>query len=730
GANNVIVRLTSTCGITFADQTLSLGAGESRDLVFDFSPDCADCACTFTAEIDPDAQVCECTASNNSMTSLLDGHLPDLEVYDEGLDITCAADGLFRVTGSITLTNSGCGDPFTEDVAVRFTLYNETACGGENLWQWSETFTGITLAPAGGTQRLFITPQEILADAAALNDECALALEIAIDPLENICECDGANNTLCAVKPINIPDLAIAADHVRLSCSGDGRFTVSGPITVTNNGCGANVSRDIPVRLTLLDRAGCEGAQIAQWTQLLGLSELPARGGVQRFELDTREVVLDACAGLAECQASLRIELDYEDVLCESNAENNLWCTNIPVEIPDVTVTRVQYAGPLTGRGLVPVGEVLVDVANVGCSAAENTVVRLDSNCAIVAPDQVIDLASGQTETLSFLFSSPGPGPIQCTFVATADPDGQLCECNAGNNSHSSLEDELKPVLDVVKLIDKPYAVIGERITYTIIISNTGDADADDVTVTDTLPTALAFAGPVTLEGSAGTVAQTAADLPVLASGITVAAGTRVTITFPVQVVGLGEIVNTVVVSSPQTPEPIDSSVIVQADQIETNLTGCQNPFCPGWTLRYSFWLTNTLPTPLVDLVITDVLPLGVCCPVDAPWSQLPGRVNAQGNMVFWQIPSLASGDTVRVGVEVHSYQSLASGTVLTNTYYYSAQNLPRVGQRSIALVADTRLCEPRVTPTPTPSTPTPTPTIPHTGPTEQKSWLPLLYKR
>ncbi len=77
---------------------------------------------------------------------------------------------------------------------------------------------------------------------------------------------------------------------------------------------------------------------------------------------------------------------------------------------------------------------------------------------------------------------------------------------------------------------------------------------ATQAVISDTLDTALVFAGPVTLQGSSGTVAQDADDLPTLASGLTIIPGERITVTFPVTVstglVGGVVIANTAAVTS------------------------------------------------------------------------------------------------------------------------------------------------------------------------------------
>jgi uncharacterized repeat protein (TIGR01451 family) len=56
-------------------------------------------------------------------------------------------------------------------------------------------------------------------------------------------------------------------------------------------------------------------------------------------------------------------------------------------------------------------------------------------------------------------------------------------------------------VLDVEKVDEPDVVKSGEEITYTITVDNTGNADADDVTLTDTLPTQVDFVSAETEDG-------------------------------------------------------------------------------------------------------------------------------------------------------------------------------------------------------------------------------------
>jgi len=104
------------------------------------------------------------------------------------------------------------------------------------------------------------------------------------------------------------------------------------------------------------------------------------------------------------------------------------------------------------------------------------------------------------------------------------------------------------PQLRVSKIVNQAMPAPGQVITYTIVVTNHIAGDATGATISDTLPTGLAFVGPATLDPPqpGATLAQDTSDLPELASGVTVTAGERITLTFPVAV-NIGLTVGTVI---------------------------------------------------------------------------------------------------------------------------------------------------------------------------------------
>ena len=90
--------------------------------------------------------------------------------------------------------------------------------------------------------------------------------------------------------------------------------------------------------------------------------------------------------------------------------------------------------------------------------------------------------------------------------------------------------------LSVTKQASLETPAAGQAISYTITVENKGTVSATNSIVSDTLPTGLTFAGPVTLEGSSGSVITDGAGLPTLATGLTISPGERITVTLPVTV--------------------------------------------------------------------------------------------------------------------------------------------------------------------------------------------------
>lgn len=395
------------------------------------------CQMSIFVEADYSDSICECDGTNNTYCADNKAvNIPDIEATADTLAVSCLDDGQVRVSGSVTLTNNGCGSNMTSNVPMRFTLYDNTGCSGNVIDTWTQTFTGASIASGGGTQSFALSNRDITSNLVTNSTGCQVSIRVEADYNNSVCESDGTDNTYCADnKTIDIPNLRVTADTLGTSCLNDGQFTVSGSVTVANDGCGSNMNSNIPVRFTIYDNSACAGNIVDQWTETLTGANIAAAGGTQVFNITARNVTADLTANSTSCNFSILIEADYNDSICESNGTDNSRCSNKTANIPDFTVNSVTPSATCTADGTLS-GTVTVNVENIGCANAGGITVRLTSDCGHLM-NQTVSLNQGANQDIVFNYTPLASG-CTCTFSAEIDPDDTICESNGSNNSLSA----------------------------------------------------------------------------------------------------------------------------------------------------------------------------------------------------------------------------------------------------------------------------------------------------
>ncbi|MGQ9700557.1 MAG: CARDB domain-containing protein [Candidatus Bipolaricaulaceae bacterium] len=408
--------------------TLPINPNSTRTITIPGWPvSCGMCEYEFTARLDANDDICECRENNNANSRTWTIAIPDLTVRSQALSVTCAGDGQVRISGTVTLGNEGCGGNLTADVPMRFVLLDGVGCLGTPLYTWTEVFTGVDI-PAGGEQA-FPVSRTFSLDLCTQASGCTVSLLIEADYSGSICECDGGNNTLCVDFSWDIPDLTVRGEDLSLSCAGDGQVRISGTVTLGNEGCGGNLTADVPMRFVLLDGVGCLGTPLYTWTEVFTGVDIPA-GGEQAFPV-SRTFSLDLCTQASGCTVSLLIEADYSGSICECDGGNNTLCVDFSWDIPDLAVVGVE---PDVPDACSP-GTVMVTVNNAGCVASPaGILVRISGDATGEAALPAI-LAAGMTVIPVFLNEILPCGNYALTV--TVDPDDSLCECSAGNNAVS-----------------------------------------------------------------------------------------------------------------------------------------------------------------------------------------------------------------------------------------------------------------------------------------------------
>jgi uncharacterized repeat protein (TIGR01451 family) len=181
--------------------------------------------------------------------------------------------------------------------------------------------------------------------------------------------------------------------------------------------------------------------------------------------------------------------------------------------------------------------------------------------------------------------------------VSRPQPVGGVCDIGA--------VEVMPPDLEIVKTVSNPTPSDGETITYTIIVSNVGEASATNITIVDDVPTGLTY-----VAGSmAGGDTQDDSDAPTLSwTASSLGAGEIVVITFQADVNNATTITNTATATSTETPTPVTATVtIVPGAGADLEL----NKSVAAGGLRvvvFTLDLTNQGPGTATGVVVSDVL--------------------------------------------------------------------------------------------------------------------------
>jgi len=178
---------------------------------------------------------------------------------------------------------------------------------------------------------------------------------------------------------------------------------------------------------------------------------------------------------------------------------------------------------------------------------------------------------------------------------------------------------ETAPIFSVAKTATDANGALlepGDRITYTLVLSNSGNLSATNVTISDTVPANTSFvADSVTISPPGGITGTP----PGIAGGITVTTQSPATVTYAVTVavpVTNGTVItNTVSVTNSDASDPVTDSVssVVSAPilQISKAVTPNTNVARYG-EITYTVVVSNSGGADANGLQVTDTLPISV----------------------------------------------------------------------------------------------------------------------
>lgn len=226
-------------------------------------------------------------------------------------------------------------------------------------------------------------------------------------------------------------------------------------------------------------------------------------------------------------------------------------------------------------------------------------------------------IPAGQTVTVTFAVTVSRPLTDQTRIVNAASITSSQTPIPAASNLVTDTVSSA-PILSLSKSsvnTGGPPLRTGERLTYTLVVSNSGDANATGGLITDHLPDNTAFAPGSVIINPPDAGDQGA--LPNPASNLTIPAGQSVTVTLAVTVnqslFNGTQIVNTASVTSAEVSLAAEDTITdtVSAPELNINKTTSTPIVLAGAPAVYTLVVSNTGPIVATGVVVTDTLPAG-----------------------------------------------------------------------------------------------------------------------
>ena len=363
----------------------------------------------------------------------------------------------------------------------------------------------------------------------------------------------------------------------------------------------------------------------------------------------------------------------------DPNSNNN--STSEPTTVnalqADLSITKIDSVDPVTIGDNV---NYTVTVTNNGPNTAEDVVMsdNLPSDVLFVLATSsqgscseingivtcnLNDIVNGGSVNIAIVVKST----VAKTITNNASVVSSNSDPNINNNNTSEQTVvNLPPGADLSvsksDLVDP--VTVGNNISYNIIVTNNGPAIAENVILTDNLPSGVAF---VSAKPDQGSCSESNDVVTCNLGNINNSGGVNVTIIVSTSSTGL--IINNASVTSSttdsnannnSTSEQTTVSEISQAD-LSVSKNDTIDPVTIGDNVTYIITVSNNGPATAQNVVLTDNLPNGVTF-VSANPDQ--GSCSEANNVVNCNLGNIISGGSVLVTIVV---KSTATGTITNN---------------------------------------------------------------
>ena len=381
-------------------------------------------------------------------------------------------------------------------------------------------------------------------------------------------------------------------------------------VTVTNDGIGD--AKDVVVRDVLGE----------------GLKFVSATGNYS-FDEVTRTVtwIVDLAKGESKVFSVIAIVSGYGNVTNSLVVGNKTTGVNVTVPeiIPDKTVDNeipnfgdnVTYTVTVTNDGIGDANNVVItDVLDKGLKFLNATGnFTYDEKTGTIT--WTVDLAKGETKTFNVNVTVLGYGVLSNTVVV-------------GNKT--AVRNITVPEIITVKEVNSSDIHIGDEITYTITVSNSGKINATNVVIRDILPEGLKF-----INASNGGVYDPVTGIITWILNIT--ANSTVDLTVDVCVNKSGNITNTVNVGNKTSNCTIESGDIVD---LEIHIVADKSEIYVGDNIVYTVTVINNGPSDAINTIANILIPNALSI---FSYNATKGTFDiTSGN---WSIGNLTNGEKV-----------------------------------------------------------------------------------
>ena len=366
--------------------------------------------------------------------------------------------------------------------------------------------------------------------------------------------------------------------------------------------------------------------------------------------------------------------------------------TTATVHTPDLTITKT-HTGDLTGGTTVPYTLIVSNVGHLTSSGTTTVTDTFDATnftsissaagtgwgCTIAGLTVTCSRADALAAGASFppitidavLVGAPG------AVVNTAHVDNPS-DSNPSNNASTDIGPGVS-VADVAitKQADPDTVQAGQPTTFTLVASNAGPSDADDVTVDDPVAPNFTEVSVATSEGSCTTAVS--CSLGTLPAG----AAATITIVAVPTTTAAATVTNTATISTStdengQTANDTDSAdvTVTPAADLSVTKTGPTNANA-GDQITWTLQAANNGPSAATNAVLYDLLPLAV----DPTTATVTGATctlgGSAGRLLTCPFGTVASGASTTITVTATLRPGTGGQTILNGTLVDSDTNDP-----------------------------------------------------